>query len=71
LFANPSLDDTQFKVDHGTGLEEIQSSQMPISLLKTGALLQETLHKHNIKEMEETELLSVVWSQCSKSTEGK
>jgi hypothetical protein len=29
------------------------------------------LHKHNIKEMEETELLSVVWSQYSKSTEGK
>ncbi|KAH9545527.1 hypothetical protein CY35_12G052400 [Sphagnum magellanicum] len=44
------------------------------TVLASGALciiiqLPETLHKHNIKEMEETELLSVVWSQCSKSTE--
>jgi len=44
------------------------------SLFKTGVcLLQETLHKHNIEEMEEsaTEQMSVVWPQCSKSTEGK
>jgi len=44
------------------------------SLFKTGVcLLQETLHKHNIEDMEEsaTEQMSVVWPQCSKSTEGK
>ncbi|KAH8945495.1 hypothetical protein BDL97_12G042400 [Sphagnum fallax] len=44
------------------------------TVLASGALciiiqLPETLHKHNIKEMEETELLSMAWSQCSKSTE--
>jgi hypothetical protein len=46
------------------------------TVLATGALciiiqLPETLHKHNIEEMEEsaTEQMSVVWPQCSKSTE--
>jgi MFS family permease len=48
------------------------------TVLATGVLciiiqLPETLHKHNIEEMEEsaTEQMSVMWPQCSKSTEGK
>jgi len=71
LFANPSLDDTRFKVESWKGSRKNSILPDANSLLKTGVLLQETLHKHNIKEMEETELLSMAWSQCSKSTEGK